>query len=638
MKNIKRIILPLVSGALLVTGCNKFDEININPLLANEQQVQVEYFINGAMMTDQMDPNISERTFVLYWKNAAHQQWSGGGIATGGYNDDWSSQWYSSSYMGKALNRIYSAIDVANKQIESGNVKAYTSNLLQIARIYRAYLLSELTDNFGPIPLNGFQGYTPEFSSVKDVYYFMLDELKDAANSIDINVGDKPNTALDQAYGYNYAKWQKYANSMRLRLAMRLSEVDNAKAKSEFEDAATKPLILNADENFGVAERPGWDDLTGVMTRQWNYYQLPQTFNNIVTGLGGISSASQLDASFASYIKPADYVGLRFADHWPSKTNDPIATYWLDGLPNTIDPRAYKVFIIPGDFDNPEFNFYPSWDNSARETVRTLTDASGTVVKTLDAKFTWNGLVNGAWGDAGAKNNVARWNGCTPRLANHYRNSTAVRLFFANWETYFLLAEAATYNWAVPMTGKAAYEAGIDASFAYFGVSSFVDAYKNSTSYNMVGTSVSWDHTTEPGASHTMNYVDGYTGTAGTVSIAYPVNNIYKNGTVRNDHLTKIITQKYIAQNPWIPMEVWSDQRRLGLPFFENPAVETPLTNMPELNASNYMTSSPKFFPQRIKYPSGVSGTNPAGYDQALDQLGGPDKDNVMTPLWWAKH
>jgi len=34
------------------------------------------------------------------------------------------------------------------------------------------------------------------------------------------------------------------------------------------------------------------------------------------------------------------------------KTNDPFAGYWLDGLPNKIDPRAFKAYIIPGDFDN----------------------------------------------------------------------------------------------------------------------------------------------------------------------------------------------------------------------------------------------------------------------------------------------
>ncbi len=633
MKKIFRILLPVVALSAVVTGCKKFDEINVDPYLANEQQVQVEYFINGAIIADQMDPHIAERIFVLYWKTAGRQQW-GGGISTGGYNDGWSSDWYGSGYMGRSLNRIYSAIDVAEKQIASGNVKSYTKNLLQIARIYRVYLLSELTDNFGPIPLNGFQGVNPDFSDVKTVYYYMLDELKDASSKLDLTVADKPSADFDQAYGFNYASWQKYANSMRLRLAMRLSEVDAAKAKSEFEAAASQPLLTQNADNFQIQEKGGWDDLTGVMTREWNYFQLPQTLNNLYTGLGGITTAAQAPA-FASKAKPADYIGLRFLNHWPTKTNDPIAGYWLDGLPNIIDPRAYKTFIIPGDFNNPDFNAYPSWDNTAKTTSRDLTDASGAVVKTIDAAFTWNAPVDGSWGDKGSMNGVATFNGCTPRLANHYRNSTAKRLFFGSWETYFLLAEAAVKGWTTPMSGQAAYEAGIDRSFEDVGVTQYAAAYKTSTSYNRAGTSVSWTHTTEPAATYNMNYVDGYTGTAGTVAIKYPVNNLYKNGTVKNDQLTKIITQKFIAQNPWVPLETWSDQRRLGLPFFENPAVEKPLTNMPDLNDGNYMTSSVKFFPQRLKYPSSVPSNNKKGYDQALSQLGGAD--GTLTPLWWAK-
>ncbi len=48
---------------------------------------------------------------------------------------------------------INSAIDVANQQITAGTQKAYTNNLMQVARIWRAYLLSEMSDNFGPMPI-----------------------------------------------------------------------------------------------------------------------------------------------------------------------------------------------------------------------------------------------------------------------------------------------------------------------------------------------------------------------------------------------------------------------------------------------------------------------------------------------------
>lgn len=634
MKNIiKKTSLLAVTGLLLTTSCKKFEEINVNPIAASEDQVQVEYFINNSIIGAQMNPDVAERSFVLYWKTAAHQQ-EDEGLSSGFYDDGWTSAYY--NQVSGWLNAVNTGIQIGEKQAAAGQVKPYTNNLIQVGRIWRAYLMSEMSDVFGPIPTEAFQGVNPEFKDVKSVYYYMLDELKDAGAKLDVSVTNPDNVKKqDPAYGYDYAKWRKYANSLRLRLAMRLSEVDAQKAKSEFEDAAAgSDLILTADETFKVQEKPGWDALTGVMSREWNPQFLSPTLNNIYIGLGGVKSEDQLPASFLPYIKPENWMGLKFEDHFATKTNDPSAGYWLDGLPNIIDPRAYKTFIIPGDFSNPDFSSYPSWNNTAKTTKRNLVDDNGNVVKEIEAKFTWNPGVNGEWGAKGTKNKVSYYYpGTIPRLSQEFRGSTSQRIFFAPWETYFLIAEAAVRGWTVPMAGKAAYEAGITKSFEYWGVP--VGTYLTSESYNRAGTSVSWDHTAEPPASHLMLYQDGYTGLPGTVNIVYPKNDLYKNGTVKNDLLTKIITQKFIAQVPWLPLEAWSDQRRLGLPFFDNPAVESPLTEMPQLTASNYMTSNVKFFPQRIKYPSSLENTNSAGYSQALQSLGGAD--DLFTPLWWAK-
>ena len=633
MKYIKKYSLYAVVAVLLLTACKKFETVNEDPYLVTEDQVQVEYFINGAIVNAQMDPHIAERIFVLYWKTAGQQQF-GGGIATGGYNDGWSSDYYGTGFMGGWLNSINSGIQVAEAKIASGNIKPYTNNLLQVARIWRVYLMSELADTFGPIPINAFQGTNPEFADLKTVYYFLLEELKDASSKIDPAI-QGPDDKFDPAYGYDYSKWQRYANSMRLRLAMRLSEVDAGKAKTEFEAAASLPLITDAAHTFKVAETGGWSALTGVMTRTWNHFQLSATMNNLFVGLGGVKSEDLLSAEKHSYIKPANYAGMKFEDHFTLKTNDPYAGFWFDGLPYSIDPRAYEAYIIPGDATNPQFNTYGG--DAASNTKRDLLDDDGNVVKSLDGKFTWNGIINGDWGTKGAKNRIRSYIGTTPRHPQKFRDGTDSRIFFGAWETHFLLAEAAVRGWTVSVTGKGAYEAGIDASFAYYdnqfgnNISDYLADYKASEDYNRTGTSVSWDHTTEPPAAETKNFVNGYTNAPGTASIIYPVNNLYENGTIKNDLLTKIITQKFIAQNPWLPLETWNDQRRLGLPFFVNPAVENPLVNMPDLNSGNYMTSSIKFFPQRVKYPSSIAASNEAGYNQALQFLGGPDA--VLTPL-----
>lgn len=636
--NIKSILGASVAVALSLSSCSKFDEINTDPVAASGDQVQVEYFINNSIVGAQMEPHISERMFILYWKTASRQHMNGG-LSSGGDNDSWSSDYWSSSWMAGWQNSINSAIQVGEEQIAKGTNKDYTSNLVQVARIWRAYLISELSDGYGPVATEAYKGTNPDFSSVKDTYYFILAELKDASAKMDLSIPlydilDKENVAFE--YKYNWTKWQKFANSLRMRYAMRLSEVDPDKAKTEFEDAVKGSIILDAADNFRTKEYPGWNNLVSVMERPWYPQIISATMNNLFQNLGGIPSASQgLPTDIQAAIKPEGYIGEHYPEYYATKTNDPTIGYWLDGIPNKIDPRAYKAFIIPGWFDNPDMaKNIGDWDKTKRD----LLDLDGNKVKTIDAKYTWNTTTTGDWGVPGSRNQLRGYSGAGPMLSMKFRSSTNYRLFFTSWETNFLIAEAAERGWTVPISGKAAYEAGIKANFEYWGVSNHLNDYLSSTAYNYVGTSVSWDHITEPGNTHTMSYKDGMTGTPGTVQIKYPVNNLYKDGTVRNDRMTKILTQKYIGHLPYQPLEAWNDKRRTGLPFFENPAIENPLPNLTGLNNSNFMTSRVEFFPQRMRYPSSLRAGSPKGYAQAVDLLGGgPQSDQVLTPLWWAK-
>ena len=640
-----------IAVPLLFSACKKITDINTNPTAASTEQVQVEYFIDNSIIHAQMNPGVSERAFILYWAAAGHQvsDADGATFSWGGYSDEWISEYYDNQ--SGALNTINSAIDVANQQIAANSQKEYTNNLMQVARIWRAYLLTEMSDNFGPMPTNAFQGKNPDFQDVKSVYYYALDELKDAASKLDVSLSVPNDVAKeDPAYNFDFSKWQAYANSLRMRLAMRLSEVDPSKAQSEFEDAAKGNLITDLSQSFQIQEAPGWNDLSGVYTRCW--YQLPEavTFNNLVVNLGSVKSADQLPsvissdtarASAIAKIKPSDYAGEYFPAQLTTKTNNPFAPYWLDGLPNSIDPRAYQIFYMPGNSSDPSF---PSGTCGAVTSTTTgvVKDASGTVLKTIDAKYSWNGTPDGNWGTKGDWHNtlfqgedIGTASGMVPTLKNQFRSQNSKRVFFGPWETYFLLAEGAVRGWATPVDAQTAYETGIAKSFDYWGISKYLGTYLASTEYNRDGTSVSWTNTTEPGDTHMMTYVDGLTGATGTVSINYPVNNLYKDGTVRNDHLTKIITQKFIAQTPWLPLETWSDHRRLGLPFFENVVLEGPIQTLPALTSSDYMKSQVDFFPQRMKYPSGLKNSNGTGYNQAVQALNGADE--ILTPLWWAQ-
>ena len=635
MKNIIKFAFIFLAGAWFMTSCSEdFLDVNTDPKAANIEQVQVEYFINSSITGAQMNPHDAERAFVLYWKTAGRQHRVNGALALGGYNDGWSSDYYGS--LSGWIKTANLAVTVGEEKIEMGVDFPYTNNLIQAARIWRAYLMSEFADNFGPMPVDGFQGSNPEFADVKTVYYYMLGELKDAVSKIDLSITAPASIhRFDKAYSFDFEKWVRYGNSMRMRLAMRLSEVDEAKAKAEFEEAAAGMIITGPDHTFKVAETGGWNDLVGVMTREWNAQPLSATLNNLYIGLGGVPSETQLPESLHEHIKPADYMGMRLVNHFAEYTNNPSAGFWFDGLHEVIDPRAYKAFIVPGWFDNPDFSHFPSWNQDAFTVERTLADEDGQALMTINATGHWNAASLGNWGAKAGRNNVAFFPGTLPRLSQAFRNNQNHRIFFADWETYFLVAEAALRGWSTPMDAGTAYENGVRASFAYWGVSEFVDEYLQSDHYNRAGTSVSWNHTAEPPATIAKTYINGYTGEEGTYTMTYPVNHLHMNGTVKNDHMTKVITQKYLAQLPYLPLEAWNDQRRLGLPFFENPSVELPIVTLPALTQSNFMESRVEFFPQRVPYPSGLSNSNPEGYQQAVGFLGGPDA--VLTPLWWAK-
>src|SRR5690606_37123926 len=131
---------------------------------------------------DQMDPHIAERVFVLYWKAAGRMDRTNT-LPVGSYNDGWTTDYF--RYISEWLNNAYTAVDIADSQINNGTAKVYTNNLKQVARIWRVYLLSELSDSFGPIPINGFQGVNPDFNSLQEVYGYLLTELADAVSSME---------------------------------------------------------------------------------------------------------------------------------------------------------------------------------------------------------------------------------------------------------------------------------------------------------------------------------------------------------------------------------------------------------------------------------------------------------------------
>ena len=145
---------------------------------------------------------------------------------------------------------------VAIKHLVDGiNKTADRPVLNAMLRIHRVYILDIITDTYGDVPCSeaglGYleQKATPKYDKQEEIYNFFFKELADCVEQLDQNdlkvTGDV--TSMDG----DARKWQKYANSLRMRLAMRISDVKPELAQQEFEKAYNDShgYIATKDDN-----------------------------------------------------------------------------------------------------------------------------------------------------------------------------------------------------------------------------------------------------------------------------------------------------------------------------------------------------------------------------------------------------
>ncbi|HJC93945.1 MAG TPA: SusD/RagB family nutrient-binding outer membrane lipoprotein [Candidatus Phocaeicola excrementigallinarum] len=645
----------LVLGSL--SACSDFEDINVDPTKTTIDMTRPEYFLSRSIGMIQMDPSTGERIYYLNWGDAARAFGEAGMLSVGLYDDDYISSFY---YPCIANAITYSTI-AGDQAALRGESEPFYKNLQQFARIWRAMLVAQYADCFGPYPLNAATGENPVFNTEKETYQYILKELKEAVNGIDTSIAPTATeAACDPGYGYVAEKWLKLGNSLRMRYAMRLTNTDMVgEAQAEFEDACKGGnYIKTKDDMLWFESNDGWDDYTSPYSRTWNLQALSSTMANLMTNLGGVPVADQR-ADLARYTKPNDYLGIKYDKHFVANTDNPTKQYWLDGIPENLDPRALQMFWLVNDTASAaEANALPN--EGAILTKGTAINPRGGYLLPLEngskdtiwvtGSYTWNGLpvgVSSSWSPTVSKNQIITTGSgirsCFPIWGAQYcagsdKGGERGRVvFFGAWESYFLLAEGALRGWNTGgVSDQSAYESGVRASFDYFGVGQYANQYLASTDYNRVGTSVNYNHTVEP-ASFQANYKDGYTGAAGTVQYNYPTASKTLYGQAMNDKLTKIITQKYLAQMPYLVLEVWNDFRRLGLPFFDLTGNESVMTgsDMTALGPTDWQNGqSWDFYPQRMRYPSTLETSDAVEYEHALQLLGG--RNTTMIPLWWS--
>ena len=245
--------------AFLLPACtDEFEELNINP---NEPELVPPSTIFPYAVREAVDRIHGHRTRLerlgldggmLWVQYFARNQYTNEGDT---YNPDASmrnNNW--KGFYTESLINFQKVIEITS-DVEN---PFYNPNFSSAAMVMREYVFSIVTDTWGAVPyVEALQGSTtgnlaPTYTDQETIYLSMLANLKEAAETLD-PAGDP--LSGDNLFNGDISRWQKFANSLRLRLANRMASKKPAEAAAVFSEILGNPTsypIFTSNEDFAV--------------------------------------------------------------------------------------------------------------------------------------------------------------------------------------------------------------------------------------------------------------------------------------------------------------------------------------------------------------------------------------------------
>ncbi len=252
MKNNKLIIrsIALALSATVFSACESYEELAKNPN-AITTPVTSALLTNALNDFDTPSATIGGNPGGLYCQYISETQYTESSL----YSIpqiSWDGAYAGSLY--DLQNIINSNTDAATKDYAANN--GSNANQIAVARILKAYRFWNLTDVYGDIPYSEAlqQKTNPKYDSQQEIYTALFKELKEAAAQFD---GGAP-AAGDILFKGDINKWKKFANSVRVLMALRLSKVDPATGKAQLLDAlASAGGVIESNGDNAAVKYPG---------------------------------------------------------------------------------------------------------------------------------------------------------------------------------------------------------------------------------------------------------------------------------------------------------------------------------------------------------------------------------------------
>jgi hypothetical protein len=436
---LKKYSLLLCIGMLMTSGCTKdFEDINTNPSAYGAATFDPNFTLTTAQLTytgsidfayDTWRGNLIYSSTMMQGLSTVVSYWAGDKYLL---NEGYTAAYWGSTTVGAYVEQVKPIVDIV--EFTKGSPKY--NNVRQVARLWKALIFERITDLYGDAPYSeAGQGYytgnlAPKYDKQQAIYTDLLKEVEEATNALDVN-GDK--VTGDAIYKGDINKWKRFGNTLLLRIAMRLTKVDENTAKSYAQKVIGKTMINNDDNAFIK------HDVSGARVTQNRNSQVLQ-------GDGGQENY---------YVK------------W-SQT-------FINKLKTTNDPRLGKVAVTGLYLDenkkdqNPNFSANPL-DQKGMPNGKDLSGIAGRDVR-QDASYTTFPAYS------------------SPNPAMIKKDGITFILTYA--ESELLLAEAAQ-RWAIGGSAAAHYASGLSAGITFLSqydsslaISGTVaDAYAAANPYN----------------------------------------------------------------------------------------------------------------------------------------------------------
>jgi len=310
----KKIVIIFILSIGIISCTSDFEELNKDPLAANKVPTPS---LLTASLQDLIGINSGlgyNKTFMFYSQQWAQRETTSRSLydiaSTSG---DWSA-WYSNG-----LPELVNIIELnSGEDKDSYSVYGKNENQIAVAMILKAWAFHNITDTWGNIPYSetfNAEISSPKYDKQEDIYPALIQELKSAAAMIDVSSSGF--TSGDLMYDGDMTKWKAFANSLRARIAMRMSEVNPGLAQAEVADALGSLVFTSNFDNAKVAfqnEEANANPLyIEFLTQSWTF--VSESFTDLMNSYGSGTATNPSDPRIEKYAAPnvdGDYIGFPY--------------------------------------------------------------------------------------------------------------------------------------------------------------------------------------------------------------------------------------------------------------------------------------------------------------------------------------